>query len=523
MAQELLMYIVVVMLAGSLSLFLCVYAFFKMKDAPGAKYYILVTLMSTIFTFAYCFELASISIEQMKFWLSIEYLAMPFIPVLILLMCLDYVGHKINQWIYYLLFATPIITIFMHNTNDLHHLYYTSMEVRNDTPFPILQLEGGPWFYVHSMFLFVCIMLSVIILLMQLKKSLFRFRMQVLTMVAGLIIPLIANHFYINGMSPYGIDLGPVSMSITFLLHFVALVSYQMFNVSPIARDKVFENMKEGVIVLNQNKVIVDYNNAIQTVIPQFKKHVIGRSIEEVLSDNQKLYQIIRQEKQIDFDMDVEKRLLHYQIRFTSLVNKSNLHIGQIITFSDVTERVNTQEQLQKLASIDGLTLVYNRTFFMKNSEKTLDELAIKGGDLSVIMFDIDLFKTVNDTYGHETGDRVLTHVAHVAKQNLRETDIIGRYGGEEFIICLPDTSLSMAYDIANTLRKKISESSIKINTREILVTSSFGVASSLVTRADDRQIIQRLMEQADQALYVAKRNGRNCVYSYSPVLQYVK
>lgn len=234
MEQELLIYILIVIFAGMLSLFLCVYALLKIKDAPGAKYYILVTMTSAIFTFSYAFELASATLEHMKFWLRVEYLALPFIPVFTLLMCFEYVGQKLKTRIYYFLFVTPILTIFMHSTNDLHHFFYTSIGVREDTPFPILKLGGGPWFYVHSIFVFSCMMFSVIILLKQLKKSLFRFRMQILMMVAGLIVPLIATHFYLNGLSPYGIDLGPVSMSITFLFHGAALISFQMFNVDPL-------------------------------------------------------------------------------------------------------------------------------------------------------------------------------------------------------------------------------------------------------------------------------------------------
>lgn len=214
--HELMIYMVVVLMAGGLSTFLCVYAQVKIKDAPGAKYFILMTFMSAVFTFSYVFELASPSLEKIKFWLTIEYLALPFIPVFMLLMCFEYVGQKLKPWIFYGLFVIPIITIFLHNTNDFHSFYYKSIGLRGDSPFPIAELEGGPWFYVHSSFVFLCTMISIIILLKHLKKALFKFRMQILLMVAGLITPMIASYFHINGLSPHGIDLGPVSMSFCF-------------------------------------------------------------------------------------------------------------------------------------------------------------------------------------------------------------------------------------------------------------------------------------------------------------------
>ena len=242
----------VVILAGTISLFLSLYIRFKAKDAPGAKLYILVTLLSSIFTFAYAFELGSVSLKEMKFWLSVEYVVMPFIPVFVLFMCMEYVGRQIKTW-YYAIFVIPITTIFMMQTNDLHHLYYKSMTIDKDGPFPLLKLEWGPWFQIHAFFLFVCLAISVLVLLKEYRKSLFLFRMQILLMVAGLLTPIIANYFYLNDWSN-GIDLGPISLSITFTFHGVALVSLQMFNVAPIARERIFESLKEGVIVLNQNK-----------------------------------------------------------------------------------------------------------------------------------------------------------------------------------------------------------------------------------------------------------------------------
>jgi diguanylate cyclase (GGDEF)-like protein len=522
MAQELLMYILIVIFAGLLSIFLSVYALLKIKDTPGGKYYILMTFMSAIFTFSYVFELASTSLEYMRFWLRIEYLALPFIPVFILLMCFEYIGQKLIQWFHYLLFVIPIITIFMHNTNDLHHLYYTSIDIRSDIPFPTLELEGGPWFYVHSIFVFVCIMISVIVLLMQLKKSLFRFRMQILFMVAGLLIPMIANYFYINGMSPYGIDLGPVSMSISFLFHGAALLSFKMFNVAPIARDTVFSKMKEGVIVLNQDDVIVDFNNAIQKIIPMLNTKTIGKTIVDVLAGKVQLADIISQEQECDYELYLNGDNLHFHIRFSPVLNKNNLQVGKIITFFDVTERVNMQEKLKQLASIDGLTQVFNRTFFLKKSQMIFETISRSGGNISVIMFDIDHFKNVNDTFGHDAGDVVLTHVARVAKECLRDSDIIGRYGGEEFIICMPDTRLHEAYELANTIRAKVSASKMTVNEKEVCVTSSFGISSALILVGDNSHSIHTLMPQADQALYVAKRNGRNCVQSYNQILQNV-
>ena len=521
MPEELLKYIIVVVLAGLLSLSLCIFALKRLRNSPGGKPYIFVTLLSSLFTFAYAFELSSSNLDQIKFWLHIEYLAMPIIPTFVLLMCFEYIGQKLKQWAYYTLFAIPIITIFMHDTNSLHHLYYTSMKLREDTPFPILKLEYGPWFYVHSLYLFMCLMISMIILLKQLKKSLFRFQMQILLMVTGLALPIIANHFYLNGLSPYGIDLGPVSMSISFVLHGAALVSFQMFNVAPIARDTVFENMKLGVIVINQKGVIVDYNRAILNVLPMLNQQVIGKELKKVIAENEQLLNIIHNQKASDYELEHNDEISHFNIRFSSVRNKNNLIIGQIITFTNVTERLNMQIQLQQLASMDGLTQVFNRTFFIKEFEILIEPIKINGGSTSVIMFDIDHYKPVNDTYGHEAGDQVLINIAKLAKETIREKGIVGRYGGEEFIICLPYTPLTKAIEIAESIRMKVSEHVTIVDGREVYVTSSFGITSATEIYDEYGQSIQKLMKEADYALYDAKHNGRNRVELFKQTIEY--
>lgn len=489
------------------------YILVKAKDAPGGKSYIRVTFLSSIFTYAYAFELASTSLSEMKFWLSIEYLIMPFIPIFVLFMCIEYVGHKIKTW-NYALFVIPLTTIFMMQTNELHHLYYRTIKVDRNGLFPVLDLEWGPWFYVHAIFLFVCLTISVLILLREFRKSLFMFRMQTLLMVAGLLIPVIANYFYLNDWSN-GIDLGPISLSITFMFHGVALLTLQMFNVAPIARESVFESLKEGVIVLNQNRVIVDYNKAALNVIPTMSSHYIGKPIAEVLVQNPLLTEKLKEEQECDYTNFLESGATHFRINFSEVVNKSGLHVGKIVTFVDVTEKVRMEEKLKQLASLDGLTQLYNRTFFMKKSEMIFDDLMAYGGGVSIIMFDIDHFKKVNDTFGHEAGDIVLTHITSITKEELRVIDFMGRYGGEEFIICMPKTTLMEATYRANRIRQAIEESFTTFNEREILVTSSFGVSYVQMAAGEDRYSVQQLIRQADQALYAAKHKGRNCVEVY--------
>jgi diguanylate cyclase (GGDEF)-like protein len=167
---------------------------------------------------------------------------------------------------------------------------------------------------------------------------------------------------------------------------------------------------------------------------------------------------------------------------------------------------------------MDGLTNVYNRSYFMRRAEKIFESLIQSGGSLSVIMFDIDHFKRINDTYGHEAGDYVLTNVAAVAKEGLSKKDFIGRYGGEEFIMCLPNTTLMEAYMAANRVKSGISEKFIPNHDNQIKVTASFGIANAIIVADDYNHSLHSLMREADKALYVAKKNGRNCIQTYEEI-----
>ncbi|SOC13302.1 diguanylate cyclase (GGDEF)-like protein [Ureibacillus xyleni] len=511
MNEELLLYILLNVFATVLSLSLCLFSYFKLKNAPGAKHYSMVTLLSAIFTFAYALELASSSLKEIKFWISIEYYVMPFIPSFILLMCLDYVGIKIHRMLLSVLLFIPLITVFTHHTNGLHHLYYKSIFLREGTPFPIAQMEYGPFFYVHSLFLFLCLSLSVVILLMQLKKSLFRFKMQILTMVLGLLVPVFANTFYLNELSPYGIDLGPVSMSVSFILHGIALFSFQMFNVLPIARESVFENMLEGVVVINEHGAILDYNQSVLQVLPMLNSFSIGKEIQTILAEDEKLANLIQCGEDCDYEFINNNESTYYQVRFSPIVNKSGTPIGNIITFVNMTDRVEMQKKLKQLASFDGLTNIYNRTYFLEQSTNKLG-LITQQNVASLILFDIDRFKNINDTYGHDAGDIVLTEVAKLAKSLIGPHDLIGRYGGEEFIIFLPSLEIGEAYQLAESIRRTISDCMIRVEDQIISVTSSFGVSNIQLTNDNQSEALKQAIRIADQALYAAKNIGRNNV-----------
>ncbi len=164
--------------------------------------------------------------------------------------------------------------------------------------------------------------------------------------------------------------------------------------------------------------------------------------------------------------------------------------------------------EVQRLAITDGLTGMYNRRHFFELAENELNRARRFRHTVSAIMLDVDHFKQVNDTYGHAVGDQVLRVLAERCRESIRDIDILGRYGGEEFAIILPATDLSGAVSMAERLRQCISDTPILTERGDIAITTSLGVASSVQPDGD----VATLLNRADAAMYAAKQAGRNRV-----------
>lgn len=178
-------------------------------------------------------------------------------------------------------------------------------------------------------------------------------------------------------------------------------------------------------------------------------------------------------------------------------------------------ENARLFEDTRRLATMDPLTNIYNRRHFYELAHREFERSHRYHHPLSAIMFDLDHFKQVNDTYGHAAGDQVLQTIAETCQSKLRKSDIFGRYGGEEFIVIMPETDEQRAWNVAERLRRSVARTSIRINGGEISITISLGVATlskDLLYNDLPGDMLEKLIDNADQALYQAKQAGRNRV-----------
>lgn len=180
--------------------------------------------------------------------------------------------------------------------------------------------------------------------------------------------------------------------------------------------------------------------------------------------------------------------------------------ISLIFIIFGIKEWINNNrkmiQKLEELATYDGLTQIFNRQSIDSKLSYSISKVRRYPAPLSIILFDIDHFKKINDTYGHSIGDNVLKELAKVTENSLRELDLLGRYGGEEFLIVLQETTVEGAHTVAEKIRKTIENNSFDTAPS---VTVSMGIAE-----LRENEIAEHFVQRADMALYIAKDRGRN-------------
>ncbi len=258
---------------------------------------------------------------------------------------------------------------------------------------------------------------------------------------------------------------------------------------------QLYEKTGDATTALNAYK---EHITALNAYINEYKERSVAYHMAQAnFMENENRMALLRSQNDL---LQLEGELQRADKRRTIMIA-----IILVLTLLTVIYLLNTKRsQLNRLATTDFLTRLFNRRYFSETVSRQLDNRR-QQEHYSLIVFDIDLFKTINDKYGHATGDQVLATIADRCRQHIRQQDILARIGGEEFALFLPGCHLDAAYSIAEQCRLSIENTPIVIEEQMIKVTASFGVASSKTADFDT------LLKHADTALYQAKAGGRNC------------
>lgn len=297
----------------------------------------------------------------------------------------------------------------------------------------------------------------------------------------------------------------------------------------------IFERLNTGVVVVDLDLNIVEFNRFMQVHSHREHSHVIDQCIFDVFPElpkkwfERKLSSVVQlrspsfcswEQRHHLFELPhtrpitTDSPVMAQNCTFLPIENNGEVtHVSILV--EDATDVAHFQsklnralEELAKANRIDGLTKVFNRKHWEECLDKEFSRARRYGHDLALIMFDLDNFKQLNDTYGHQAGDKVLMETAQNIQNLLRLCDQFGRYGGEEFAIILPETELTGALDVAERIRSAIEQTVIDYQGQTIKVSASVGVA----TIGKHNKRYEDLISLADCALYSAKEKGRNNV-----------
>lgn len=276
-------------------------------------------------------------------------------------------------------------------------------------------------------------------------------------------------------------------------------------------------NASEIVAILDERGLFVYEASSAALVLGYETKELIGKPLADFISPEghsnaQKFLGRLLTEPNIITTMEFTVRHADGTWREFEFAGKNLLRepaiSGLVVNMRDISERKRLMAALERLSETDSLTGLLNRRGFKKLAGHIFEQARRSRRPLTLVMMDIDHFKGVNDTYGHAAGDMVLAMVAERCRSNMRKIDVLGRFGGEEFIILLGDASLSVAHDIISRVHSEIQAGRVATIKGEVAVTASFGVATVDTSSVD----LETAVRLADEALYEAKNSGRNCI-----------
>lgn len=384
--------------------------------------------------------------------------------------------------------------------------------------------KGGILFWLHTLYCYVLAIAAWVVLLRQMVRESSVYRKQLQLLLLSALPPVLANIATLAQLSPVNVDYSPLGFALASVMIAYALFRHGLLDIVPIARKTVVENMTDAVVVLDNQSRVMDANPAASDMLA-ITPAMIGSRIHDVFPQWRDLTSLNTGDSGSAVDLLHDGRYLDVRV---SAINSHEQNLGgRLLILRDVTKMVQASNALEQandqlrgqLAEIermqvllheqalrDSLTGLFNRRYLDEMLDREFQKAKRTNGTVTLALLDIDHFKNVNDTYGHLAGDEVLKELGKMLVGTSRSTDIACRYGGEEFIVVLQDTSIAVACERVEEWRRRFAAIQFDFEGASVSATFSAGIAS-YPENAQDRN---SLINMADQLLYAAKAQGRN-------------
>jgi diguanylate cyclase (GGDEF)-like protein/PAS domain S-box-containing protein len=464
------------------------------------------------------------------------YLGVVSLSVLYLIFVLKFTRNE--KWLtprYILLLSViPVTSLLLQWTNDYHHWIYRSIDLVQRNNMLVIQFVRGPWYYVNTVYSYVVVGFSFLLLAVNTYRAGPLSRTQHSVVLLASSIPWLASLYSELGFTfTQGLDLAPASFGVASLLFVYSVVRNRLLDLLPMARHRLIEDMSDGVLVVDAQGRIVDINHAMQDILKDKPASFIGKNISDVMGGWMEMNAFLKDDDLTRTELRLQNEPSRYMdLRMTPLFDEHNQINGRIIVFRDITyrklvekelvqanDRLHSklieigllQNQLREQAIRDPLTDLFNRRYLDETLDRELSRAEREGYPLCIVMMDLDHFKDVNDVYGHEAGDVVLKSLADVISAQCRHGDFACRYGGEEFVLVMPNICLDSTSRRATEIHQGIEGLNIPYGRYNLSTTISMGIACY----PQHGSTKEELLRAADKALYVAKHAGRNRVAVY--------
>lgn len=502
----------------------------RRRTTPGAV--ALAWMMGAVAMWAYTsgVERGVTTLADKITWSKIEYIGAQSTAPLFLIFVISFTGQlawlrRRVAW----LFVIPLITVLLAFTNELHGLIWSGF-----TPGApgsnLVIYQHGPWFWVSTSFIYILLVAAGGLLVRTAVLSQGLFRRQSFMLLAASVAPWVGSILYLTPLNPFpGLELIPITFAITGLVIALSIFRFRLFDLVPVARDTLVEKMTDGIIVLDEQKRVVDINPAARKLIGPAAEGALGQSINTVLAAWPQYLDQFRDvmETHVELALDKPDRRT-IELVISPLRTRRGKVTGRLIMLRDISARRRAQDNLQQANELlkaqleenqllqaklreqavhDALTGMFNRTYLDDTLGRELARAEREGSPVSLLMIDIDHFKSVNDTYGHKAGDLMLEAIGRLFMSRTRSSDMIFRYGGEEFLALLPGMPLDAAAERAECLCEKVEALKVDYEGKSVQITVSIGAATYHAGLNADA-----VLGAADRALYKAKALGRNCV-----------
>ncbi len=505
--------IIVLLFTSLICLSISIFALKKRKGNVAISFALLM-MAASIHSAGYMFELLSGSLELALLCIRIEYIGLAFFPFLFLYFSLDNIDEEsaFKNVVLIMVLAFSFTTFAIVQTNNLHNLFYSSTSIDTSSGLTKVILERGIWYYVNSFVLGLSITISWITSMRNIWKSKKIFKKKAIINSLTFLLPLVIGAIYLMEFAPKHIDIMTFAYAPMGVIWLYALLKYGSFSLVPVTYKKIFDYISEGVIVVDSDDSIINYNSSAKNIFKSVIEIHKGDSVIELLNNLRFIPNKDYSGKV--FEIKYSSRFKIFHLKKTNMFDDKDRFTGMVLVINDITREAEATKVLTTLATKDELTGISNRRHFFELCNLKMTEARKEKRKVSFIIMDIDYFKQVNDTYGHLVGDKVLKEVTEICRSGLRGTDLIGRYGGEEFAILMYDTGVQVTHNIIERIRTNVSKHEFKIsNNDSIRLTVSFGVYRPEMFREEDIDVI---FKKADKGLYKAKSDGRDRVVFYS-------